>query len=405
MTNLLFVQPGTPRGKLQLSLHNLDGYPQDAYNVRWTVFKQDGTQVSGSRLPANKVTTGVYQATWNCSDTGGCYKVQWEYQVQSGSLVEQFCEDFFITTPSYYYDYLKAASSGLPLSTTCKAFYCGQTLGESDLVLYLKGPDGFPATAYAVYWTILNECGCPVTTRTEATPGSIAGSYYAPYYVNLAGGDYKIKWEFMESSDSPLQATCMNFSVICTNLFNVCSTITRAPSCEPEVSCQVCCVPIINICPSFVPSVSVVTPQQCCSFEIPRVVHLLTQNLPTGGAYTQQPPYLIPSRIRTIIFYITYTRGAAGGFGLFKLMWGNGTEEIQSTMIDLDYHGINPANSMQDMYVNVLKGPEPIDNNPVSFGIEAKIPGGSTTVRLLAAEGGVLGAPGVVTITLTAASD
>jgi hypothetical protein len=126
--------------------------------------------------------------------------------------------------------------------------------------------------------------------------------------------------------------------------------------------------------------------------------------LPAGGAFTNQVPYQIPARIRRVTFYVTYSRGTAGGYGVFRLLWGNGVEETQSTLIDCNFDTITTAGSSQDMFLNDLIGPAPVDGNPVSFTLELTIPGGATTVRLLAAEKGAIGAVGTVGITLTAAS-
>jgi len=411
---LLFVNSGIPAGRLQLSLFNLEGYPQDAYNVGYTIFKQDGTQVSGRNIPAVKVDTGRYEASWACSNVGGCYKIKWEYKPESGRPIEIICDDFFVVSPSFYQNFLAGAASGQPLSTACKAFYCGQALGDGDLSLYLKDANGFPANAYAVFWSIIDCCtGCPLIQRTEATPGAEIGSYYANWFVNLTGGEYRVKWEWMEEADSPLESACMTFSIICNDLFNVLGEcVTSESFCVSPDGLDTCCIikkiyiPVSNPCSPVGPGIPVVpVTDQCCPFEIPRVVHLTIQVLPAGGAYTTQPVYEIPSRIRKIMFYVTYKRGIAGGYANFRLMWGNGTEEIQSTMIDLDFVNIDTARSRQDAFMNDFKGPKPINDNQVNFAFETNVPGGSTTVRLLASEGGQVGAPGIISITLTAASD
>jgi len=139
--------------------------------------------------------------------------------------------------------------------------------------------------------------------------------------------------------------------------------------------------------------------------EIPRVVHLATQVLPTAGQFTNQSSYAVPHGIRKIAFYITYSRGAVGGFIALRLKWGNGSEETQATIIDRSAIRLDGEFSAQAMRLSDLMGPMPPDDSPVSFMLEASVPGGSSTVRLLAAEGGVPGLPGTVSITLTASSD
>jgi hypothetical protein len=85
-------------------------------------------------------------------------------------------------------------------------------------------------------------------------------------------------------------------------------------------------------------------------------------------------------------------------------MWGNGTEESQETLIDTNFEDQGSL-SLQNLYLQDLEGPIPTDNNPISFLVEASVPGGATTVRLVAAEGGAIPTPGTIKIILTASSN
>jgi hypothetical protein len=344
---------------------------------------------------------------------GGCYKIRWEYYPESGLPAETICNDFFVISPSYYQNFLAGVASGQPLSEVCKAFYCGQMLRDGDLSIYLKDENGFPANAYAVYWSIIDCCtGCPLVSRTEATPGVETGSYYANWFVNLTGGEYKIKWEWMAEADSPLESACMTFSIICNDLFNVLGEcVTSESFCVSADGLNTCCivkkiyVPVSNPCSPVGPGIPVVpVTDQCCPFEIPRVVHLFTQVLPAGGAYSTQPAYQIPDRIREIIFYVRYKRGMEGGFPSLRLLWSDGEKEFQSSLRDVGFYSKNTALTSQDIFLNDLNGPEPSDDNWVNFLIETNRPGGTTSVRLLAAELGKPMAPGQIEITLTASS-
>lgn len=146
------------------------------------------------------------------------------------------------------------------------------------------------------------------------------------------------------------------------------------------------------------------TTSKCCDYEIPRQIHLPQQVLPINGAFTNQVGFPIPTGVRNISFYISYTRGAPGGYAAFKLMWSNGTEEIQETILDLDINDVNTANISQNLYLQNLNGPEPVDDNTISFVVHTKDPGGSTFVRLLAAEKGNVAFPGTIQISLTAST-
>jgi hypothetical protein len=129
---------------------------------------------------------------------------------------------------------------------------------------------------------------------------------------------------------------------------------------------------------------------------------LATQPLPAGGAFTNQPSYVIPSGVRHVTFYLSYTRGFVNGFPVLRLLWGNGVEETQETLVDSDITVLTPALSSQNMFLQDLDGPIPQDDNPVNFILYVTVPGGSKTVRLLVAEKGVPGAPGTIGIALTA---
>jgi hypothetical protein len=153
--------------------------------------------------------------------------------------------------------------------------------------------------------------------------------------------------------------------------------------------------------PPFPPSPP--SPGGCC-YEVPRTIHVETGYLPPSGGFTNQPYFVIPKCVRKVAFYVTYTRGAPGGFVVVRLMWGDGVTESQETLLDLATFTNEPLSS-QNTYLQEMNGPTPSDGNPISFVIEGIVPGGAKTARLIAAEKGVPGAPGIVGITLTAATD
>lgn len=409
------------RGDLRLYLTNDLGYAQDGYNVRWSIFSKDGIPASGTKIPAIKAAVGEYYAPWCSKTTNGCYDITWEFQESPGTAVEQITESFFIIEPSSYQCCPNFICGSQSTDPGCSTFFVGSLLGRGDLPLFLTNSDGVPTNAFAVHWQIFDCRGCAVVERTEATSGPNMGEYYASWFVNVLGGDFTIKWDWIEEADSPLSTKSMRFAVISpTALFysrnGVCFSLAANP-------CSPCLIPYTgssSCCPSSaviphsysvpcsyspVPSpASCSMSDRCCPFEIPRVVHLITQNLPAGGAYTNQPAYEIPSQIRKITFYISYTRGVANGRAKFRLLWGNGTEETQSTLLSHDFDEYSSAISNQDMYLQDMNGPIPDGPNPISFSIETTVPGGAKTVRLLASESGMQGAPGIISITLTASS-
>ena len=86
-----------------------------------------------------------------------------------------------------------------------------------------------------------------------------------------------------------------------------------------------------------------------------------------------------------------------------RLLWGNGQEESQETLVDSDI-SISGETSIQSMFLQELDGPTPSNNDPLNFVLETTVPGGARTVRLVAAEKGETGIPGTLIITLTAAT-
>lgn len=414
------------RGGLRLFLSNDLGQPQDAASVRWTVFSASGVRSSGSQLPAVKSSVGEYYAPWFTDVSGGSYRIDWEIQEQGCSPVRVFSQYFFVANPEMYTP-CGVSPSVIVSKGTVKV---GQQLGPGDLTLYLKNDSGFPQDAYAVFWSIVNSQGCTVAPRAFAGHDG-TGSYFAPWLVSVyESGDYTVQWEFQQDVDSPLQQVVQEFYVLSTV---PCFSIMLSPACcEPNPqSCTevvqkraspifiVPCGPSAQADPGFFacgsvcapcsppapvpPTMPNPSPQSCCAFEIPRVVHIPTGQLPANGAYTSQPQYPIPNGVRHITFYVTYTRGAPQGYAAFKLLWGNGSEEHQETVIDTEVQD-DALTAAQSMFLQRLEGPVPVDGLPVSFVLYVTVPGGSNRVRLLAAEKGMPGIPGTLGVSLTAST-
>ncbi len=410
------------RGDLRLFLRNDLGYAQDGWDVRWTIFRASGAAASGRRLQAVKATTGEYYAPWSSSDVNGSYRIVWEYRADPGTPLLTKEEKFFVIAPSSYQCGTgDGTCPGAVPPEGSNVFTTGQNLAAGDLPLFIRNEDGVPTNAYAVFWTVQNCSGYAITRRFQASQGASLGEYFAPWLVNVLGGDYVIKWEYMLDSTSPLEAVCMRFSVISpAAIFFVIRGMCLAsgvPMCAPPSQPSSSCCPVYFVRnPSYSPcapvspsgafqTVAPMVQQSCCSLEIARVVHLTTQTLPISGSFTDQPAYQIPNQVRKVSLYVTYRRGAVGGFAVLRLLWGNGTDETQSTLINADFLQVNGQSSAQELFLNDLRSPVPQGSDPINFLIETTVPGGSRTVRLLAAEGGVPGAPGVITVTLTASSE
>jgi hypothetical protein len=355
-------QSDLSRGDLRLFLTNAQGYKVDPFSVKWTVFSEDGRRVSGNRLPAVRKGTGDYYAPWHACVKSGCHTIVWDYQLQPGCGVQQFSESFFVLSSTQFSCCASSACSSSP-NADCMTFMSGSVLGRGDLALYLKDSDGIPINAYSVTWQIFNSSGCPVSAEINAIQVTL-GEYYADWFVNVGGGDYYIRWKVLETQDTPAEAFDYRFSVI-SSCASICTSNTLC-----SYTCDNPCPP--PLFPTDGPPMAV----NCCDFEIPRVVHLSEQLLPVGGAFTNQVVYNIPSRIRRISFYIRYRRNLPGGRGSLKLLWGNGVEEVTSTLINNDFTN-TPDTSVQNMYLSVYNGPTPLDDSFIFFQVETIVPGGS----------------------------
>lgn len=422
------VRTNLSRGDLRLFLTNENGYAQDATRVLWTVFDPSGRQVSGRRIPAIRAAVGEYYAPWFSDVRNGNYSMRWEIQESSGSGLRSVTQPFFVVDPSSYETLNGKIPQGAVPVPGGFVFLTGTTTSRGDLPLFLKDDSGVPANASAVLWTIYDAAGNQVSPTTVANQAAY-GEYFAAWFVNVQSGDYTIKWQFQRDQSSPLQSATMGFSVV-----NPSQPYALAlPSC-PEGGQEQFIAPTlilasvlanagaatINVAPAGFPSISIVAPVVPVvspipsggndDFEIPRTVHLASQALPPSGIFTEQVPYNVPPLVRNVTFYISYTRGAPNGYAVFKLLWGNGQEEVQETTVSFDLGApvgpsLAPPVAMNTMYLQALTGPMPPDNNPISFILYVGVPGGAKTVRLLAAEAGVPGAPGTVGITLTASTD
>lgn len=383
-------QSDLENGVLRLFLTNDLGYRTDPFSVRWTVYDSNGNRVSGNKLTASRSGVGDYYAPWRVCSGTGCHEIVWEYQNYPGDEVQYARQGFFVKSSSCFCCSSPGCES--KSSGSCSAFYIGSTLGRGDLSLYLKDGDGIPFDAYSVTWQIYNSTGCAISPVADAVQVTV-GEYFANWFVNISSGEYTIKWKVIEEAGSPAQSFSQSLSILCSS---------TSVSYSPEYSyCE-----SVDPCPPY----QIINPSDgnChmalnCDFEIPRVIHLSSQNLPVGGAFTNQAQYIIPSRIRLVTFYIKYRRSAPGGYASFKLLWGNGTEEAQSTLINGNFAN-NGQDSQQNMYMNVYNGPAPLTDDFITFSIETIVPGGSKTVRLLSSEVGLPMNPGIVEITLTAST-
>lgn len=137
------------------------------------------------------------------------------------------------------------------------------------------------------------------------------------------------------------------------------------------------------------------------AFTIPRTVHLTSQALPAAGAYTAQAFSDLRVGAKTLTFNVTYTRGAAGGYPVYRLQWDNGTE-VSDDLIQ-DDGSITVAGAEATVQNSLFRplGPPPDDANAITYVLEAFVPWGAKKVRLSIAEAGDTANPGTAAIVFT----
>jgi len=135
-------------------------------------------------------------------------------------------------------------------------------------------------------------------------------------------------------------------------------------------------------------------------FELARTVYQPSIALPAAGAFLTPGQFTVPAGITEIAFWVTYTRGAAGGFPYLQVLFGNGTEEGNDISIDQTVVVVQPVGT-QNIYDQQLAGPIPASAAAITYVIAVKVPRGATRIRMIAAEGGVPGTPGTIAIALT----
>lgn len=136
---------------------------------------------------------------------------------------------------------------------------------------------------------------------------------------------------------------------------------------------------------------------------IDRVVYRASAALPAAGALTADPWFDLPKGTTRVTYWITYTRGAADGYAVFRPYYSNGTEEARELIQDDTSLTVTQPEGAVDTVLQVLNGPAPADGDPITFAYTfERFPAATRRVRLLAAELGVVGTPGTLAIALTA---
>lgn len=102
------------------------------------------------------------------------------------------------------------------------AFAPGQTLGRSDLHVFLTNASDAPSNAYEIFYSIhFVSPGTPETETLIGNPARIPvnpsiGEYFASLQVpsTAPAGTYRIRWNFREFSDSQMVQVVQPWAVV-----------------------------------------------------------------------------------------------------------------------------------------------------------------------------------------------
>jgi hypothetical protein len=144
-------------------------------------------------------------------------------------------------------------------------------------------------------------------------------------------------------------------------------------------------------------------------FVVPLADHITSTVLPGAGSFlgpnvAGSPLNLTPGTKR-VTFWITYTRGAAGGYPAFRVFVNNNTTGGATFHIPvLDFASFVAAaeEGTTKFYCEELEGPPPPDANPLSYELTYTLPANARHVEIQVAERGVVGSPGTIVVKTTA---
>lgn len=203
------------RGDLTIALSNEEGLPVSATSVLYSIKNELGAFVANN-LPAIYQGNGKYYAPWNSSYPNGSYTVDWSVYINGSTKI--FQEKIFILD-KYAYPCSPGSPLGIPASSVppdgSKTFLSGSTLDPDDLkILFTDAVNGLPKNPYSVFYSILKCNGCVLVARKAASYLKL-GHFWVSDTLSGPTGNYAVKWEFTETSTSPLNTKIDYFSLIC----------------------------------------------------------------------------------------------------------------------------------------------------------------------------------------------
>lgn len=132
--------------------------------------------------------------------------------------------------------------------------------------------------------------------------------------------------------------------------------------------------------------------------------YLASQALPAAGAFTALQTKAVPLGAKRVTYFVSYSRGAAGGYPIFRpysFAGSGGTVQGRSVVLDLSSFAAVGQEGATKFYVEELKGPPPDADGPLLYKLTFLLEPYTTFIDLQVAEGGAPGTPGTIAINFT----
>ncbi len=134
---------------------------------------------------------------------------------------------------------------------------------------------------------------------------------------------------------------------------------------------------------------------------------LASAALPAAGAFTSGDA-LLQAGAKRVTTWITYTRGAVGGYPAFRALSQPMPSATVPTpgfyrvpILDLSSFAAAAPEGMENFYMEELLGPAPADASPIAYELTWVLPANAAIFRLQVAERGVVGTPGTIEVLWT----
>lgn len=124
--------------------------------------------------------------------------------------------------------------------------------------------------------------------------------------------------------------------------------------------------------------------------------------LPDAGAFAVGQTSL-PGGTKRVTAWITYTRGAAGGFPAIRASTRPSLTSswYRTPILDLSSFAAAAPEGRENFYQEELLGPIPADANPIRYELTFVLPANAAQFQLELAERGVPGTPGTAAVDWT----